>query len=91
MFISSSGTVQNQIIACNLEGEYVSKILTKDLFQVKSLALDPLRGKLYWTKVQSEKHVIEEANMDGSNRQILVPQNEQDSIMPQSEFLLDFN
>lgn len=52
MFISSYGTTYNHISACNLDGEYITVIMTYDeLYKVTSLAVDPTRGALYWAVV----------------------------------------
>ncbi|CAB3364278.1 Hypothetical predicted protein [Cloeon dipterum] len=71
MFIASTGNSQNRIIACNLEGEFFTKIVVNDLTEVKSLALDPLRGDLFWSDVRDNSFSIETAKMDGSLRKTI--------------------
>lgn len=92
MFISSSGATYNHISACNLDGEYITIILSgADLNRVTSLAVDPTRGALYWAHTllseegTTSHHIIMASAMDGSNKQILVKQEaNQDNIGPQS-------
>nr|CAD7418661.1 unnamed protein product [Timema cristinae] len=86
MYVSSSGANTNVILAANLEGEYLTTVVSDDLFQVKSLAVDPLRGRLFWSHMSDDLHVIEMSAMDGSGRKVLVSQREDaDLISPQSE------
>ncbi|CAG2062838.1 unnamed protein product, partial [Timema podura] len=85
MYVSSSGANTNVILAANLEGEYLTTVVSDDLFQVKSLAVDPLRGRLFWSHMSDDLHVIEMSAMDGSGRKVLVSQREDtDLISPQS-------
>ena len=75
VFFSSHGATHNHIAVCSLQGEYVIRIIQDDVFQVKSLALDPSRGKLFWSEVgRPQQHAIYVANMDGTQRKILVSQ-----------------
>lgn len=117
--MTSAGPTYNQILVCNLEGEYIitgiitvpnkapenetlsshtvttpstpsittlppsdfaehhdsesdGKLSKSEHTQIKSLALDPTRGKLYFSHVRGTSYIIEEANMDGSSRNVLV-------------------
>ncbi|XP_034243195.1 prolow-density lipoprotein receptor-related protein 1 isoform X1 [Thrips palmi] len=120
MYVTSAGPSYNQILVCNLEGEYIitgiitipnkvpenetasshpvttqptpsittlppsdygenhdstesdGKLTKSEHAQIKSLALDPTRGKLYFSHVRGTTYIIEEANMDGSGRHTLV-------------------
>ncbi|XP_052130857.1 prolow-density lipoprotein receptor-related protein 1 isoform X2 [Frankliniella occidentalis] len=121
MYVTSTGPSYNQILVCNLEGEYIitgiikipNKIFDNETVplsqnsttqpsptmsslshaefsehhdsgdsdgsvgksepsQIKSLALDPTRGKLYFSHVRGTSYIIEEANMDGSEQHVLV-------------------
>ena len=75
MFFSSHGSTHNYIAVCNLQGEFVTRIVEKDVLHVKSLALDPANGKLFWSEVgQPQQHAIYMSNMDGSQRIVLVTQ-----------------
>ena len=137
MYVTSAGATYNQILVCNLEGEYIitgiitipnkvsenetnsshngtvqsmSAVTTMSPFaalfserhesgdsdgkssktehaQIKSLALDPTRGKLYFSHVRGTSYIIEEANMDGSDQHILVSKSEDvASVAPRSKF-----
>lgn len=81
MYISSASTTFNSILASNLNGEYSTVILQgHELPSIKSLALDPTRGQLYFTYTFSSNisadfiekiFFLEAANMDGTNRHII--------------------
>ncbi|XP_049880284.1 low-density lipoprotein receptor-related protein 1 [Pectinophora gossypiella] len=58
------------LAVCNLAGEYTTLLYT-DLHNLTSLAVDPLRGKLYWSATPSSGERIEMANGDGSGRRLL--------------------
>ena len=57
-----------EVIKCN--GSFRRVLLWKDLGTPVSLALDPNLGSMYWSSWS--KKVIETANLDGTNRRILV-------------------
>jgi len=134
MYVTSAGPMYNQILVCNLEGEYIitgiitipnkasenetasthtvttqstptittlppsdfgehdsneseGKLTKSEHGQIKSLALDPTRGKLYFSHVRGTSYIIEEANMDGSGCHILVSKVEDvASVAPRSKF-----
>ena len=75
IFYSSHGAANsnnnNHIAVCNLNGEYVSRIVTA-VSHVKSLAVDPPRGRLFWSDVGGSDAVIYASRMDGSQRSALV-------------------
>lgn len=48
-----------------------------DLFQVRSLTLNPIKGILYWSSVKNDINIIEQSRMDGSDRSTLVGQRDQ--------------
>ncbi|XP_059475497.1 low-density lipoprotein receptor-related protein 1 isoform X2 [Neocloeon triangulifer] len=73
------GTDKSVISACNLEGEYFTRIVENDMFDLKSLALDPLRGDLFWSAKNYDFNVIETSKMDGSGRKILTSKPRADS------------
>lgn len=134
MYVTSAGPTYNQILVCNLEGEYIItgiiKIANKpenalasqsngtaqpfsvvppsefgehhdssdtdaglgksEPAQIKSLALDPTRGKLYFSHVHGTSYIIEEANMDGSEQHVLVSKAEEGaSVAPRSEYYIN--
>ncbi|KAK6630731.1 hypothetical protein RUM44_002900 [Polyplax serrata] len=95
LFVTSSGAGENHISVCNLKGEFISvaSILNildsvvngSDLFQVRSLSLNPFKGALYWSAIKNDLHVIEQSRMDGEDRKVLVSQRDQPSLhSPQS-------
>lgn len=51
-----------------------SRIISHGLGQVKSLAVDPSHGKLFWSDVtvDADRHVIRMADMDGGHIRDLV-------------------
>lgn len=59
-----------------------------DLFQVRSLSLNPFKGALYWSAIKNDLHVIEQSRMDGEDRKVLVSQRDQPSLhSPQSKLI----
>lgn len=93
MFVSSWGTTYNYILVSNLEGEYISVVVgPEEVFQIRSLAVDPIRGQLYWSHMRDDQHVIEKSCMDGSQRSVLVSQREvPELVSPQSKFIVTLN
>ena len=86
LFVSSAGSTFNHISVYNLNGEFCSIVVSgDDLFNVKSIALDPTRGSLYWSHHFETYHMIESAAMDGSKRNIIVNQTISNEVLgPQS-------
>ncbi|XP_047119261.1 low-density lipoprotein receptor-related protein 1 [Schistocerca piceifrons] len=90
MFVSSWGAVYNYILVCNLEGEYISAVVgPDDVFQIRSLAVDPLRGGLYWSHMQDSQYVIESSRMDGSERKMIVTQRENPLLVSPQSLAMD--
>lgn len=54
-----------------LEGKYRRVLISKGLEEPRAVALDPLRGYMYWTDWGSNVH-IGKAEMDGSNPTVIV-------------------
>ncbi|UYV70470.1 hypothetical protein LAZ67_7003147 [Cordylochernes scorpioides] len=72
MYFTDWGRFGNagRIYRSTLAGNNKTALVDEDLIQPSGLALDYDDQKLYWTDALREK--IERANMDGSNREILV-------------------
>lgn len=74
MFVSTAGrNGLSKIRVCNLRGEYIADIIT-NLHAVKSIALDPTNGVLYFAHESSngKLFIIQQSSMDGENRRILL-------------------
>lgn len=94
MFFSSFGATYKHISACNLDGEYITVIISGvDVTHVTSLAVDITKGVLYWTNTIAKEdgnasHHIMSAATDGSNRRVLYTQETiQDNVGPRSLFV----
>jgi hypothetical protein len=58
----------------------------EDSFHIHSIALDPIRGKLYWSNWSSDNYSVHQANMDGSEQKMLVSRRDDDALDdPQSK------
>ncbi|GLH07804.1 Vitellogenin receptor, partial [Gryllus bimaculatus] len=89
LFVSSAGATSNYITVSNLEGEYITPVVSEDVVQIRSLALDPLRGKLFWSHIPNDLHTIEKSNMDGSGRIVLATQRENPNLMSPQSLCMD--
>ncbi|XP_017298797.1 low-density lipoprotein receptor-related protein 1-like [Diaphorina citri] len=80
MFIAVSSPTQSKIVVCNLEGEYQTTILsnesndTSTLSKISSIAVWPVKGKMFWSNVTKQVVTIEMAFMDGTKRETVVSQ-----------------
>ena len=86
LFFSSNDGVRNHISVCSLDGEFVTRIIEDDVYQVRSMAVDPAQGKLFWSESDrpQQQHVIFMANMDGSGKTILATQTDHPDDSPKS-------
>lgn len=86
MFVSSFRSVSSHILVCSLEGEMVATVIEDGYFQIRSLALDPILGKLYWSVWNGGNYSIHQALMDGSEQKMLVSHRDDQSLhSPQSK------
>ncbi|KAI9558491.1 hypothetical protein GHT06_015278 [Daphnia sinensis] len=86
LFFSSNDGLRNHISVCSLDGEFVTRII-EDVYQVRSMAVDPTQGKLFWSETdrpEQQEHVIFMANMDGSDRTILAKLTDHPEDSPKS-------
>ncbi|KDR21144.1 hypothetical protein L798_04073, partial [Zootermopsis nevadensis] len=85
MFVSSFRSVSSHVLVCSLEGEMVATVIEGGYFQIRSLALDPVRGKLYWSDWNSDNYSIHQAHMDGNEQKMLVSHRDDQTLhCPQS-------
>lgn len=85
MFVSSFHSTNSRILVCSLEGEMVATVI-EDGFQIRSLALDPIRGKLYWSNWNGDNYSVYQARMDGSEQKMLVSRRDDETVhSPQSK------
>jgi hypothetical protein len=85
MFVSSFRSTSSSILVCSLEGEMVATVI-EDGFHIHSLALDPIRGKLYWSNWSGDNYSVHQARMDGSEEKMLVSRRDDDTLhSPQSK------
>ncbi|XP_054720384.1 low-density lipoprotein receptor-related protein 1-like [Uloborus diversus] len=91
LFVTSSGN-NARIIASNLDGEYIVNIITEELYNPRSLAVDPFEGLLFWSdhKEENNNHMIEMASMDGSNRRTLISESEDSNLNMPISLSIDF-
>jgi hypothetical protein len=86
MFVSSSRSISSHILVCSLEGEMVATVIEDGYFQIRSLALDPIRGKLYWSNWNGDSYSIHQSHMDGNEQKKLVSHREDETLhSPQSK------
>jgi len=85
MFVSSFRSTSSNILVCSLEGEMVATVI-EDSFHIRSIALDPIRGKLYWSNWSGDNYSLHQAHMDGSEQKMLVSRRDDDALhSPQSK------
>ncbi|KAL8597479.1 hypothetical protein ACOMHN_047706 [Nucella lapillus] len=66
---------RGQILVSRTDGSFQKVLLQDNLYHPLGIAVHPRRGKIYWTDVGFPPEVkpkIESANMDGSERRVLV-------------------
>lgn len=58
----------------------------EDSFHIRSIALDPIRGKLYWSNWSGDNYSVHQAHMDGSEQKMLVSRRDHVALhSPQSK------
>ncbi|TRY82715.1 hypothetical protein DNTS_018776 [Danionella cerebrum] len=66
-----SDSETNRIEVAELDGQHRKVLFWSDLDQPRAIALDPERGRMFWTD-WGEQPKIESAGMDGSQRSVIV-------------------
>ncbi|KAI1293709.1 Prolow-density lipoprotein receptor-related protein 1 [Halotydeus destructor] len=98
MFVSSQEAVYSKIYACNLNGEYMLDIVD-DAHQIRSLAVDPYNGLLFWADhgVEDIDHPENEedahiamSSMDGTTHKVLSSQDRNRELHKPSSLTVDF-
>ncbi|GIY95885.1 low-density lipoprotein receptor-related protein 1B [Caerostris extrusa] len=89
---SSTGDSPGRILASNLDGEYIVNIITEDLHNPRSLAVDPFEGILFWSDHGNvrEHPVIEMSRMDGNDRELLLSGSYENKVTFAMSLTLDF-
>jgi hypothetical protein len=67
IYYTATHTTITQIFSANLDGTGVQTVVNPTSGNIEGIALDPLRGKLYWA---DEGNAIHVANLDGSGQSI---------------------
>ncbi|XP_071941661.1 low-density lipoprotein receptor-related protein 1-like isoform X2 [Antedon mediterranea] len=65
----------DRISMSTLNGSYSKTLITTNLTHPRAIAVDPVAGYMYWTdwsEYDIELGMIERANLDGTNREVLV-------------------
>merc|ERR1719273_433497 len=65
---------RSYIVVAKSDGRYKRKIISSNLEDPTSIAIDPEHGMMFWTDA-GRKPKIERASMDGSGRQAIVTTN----------------
>ncbi|XP_054274081.1 low-density lipoprotein receptor-related protein 1-like [Macrosteles quadrilineatus] len=102
LYVTSSNNNVNKILVCTLEGEYITTVYQADqpsaaevndgaFWEIRSLAIDPLRGKMYWSQVYpGGVNSIMAARMDGSDSHMLVSQRDYKILAGVSSLVVDY-
>ena len=56
------------------------ELSTTIVSHIQSLAVDPIKAKLYFLHFEDANFIVEECNMDGSSRRVLVTQKKNSTI-----------
>jgi len=65
----------HRILVCSVDTDFCASIFTSNVLHVpRSLVVDPLKGKLYWSECGTSRK-IESSNLDGSNVRTLAARN----------------
>ncbi|RZF40959.1 hypothetical protein LSTR_LSTR013214 [Laodelphax striatellus] len=99
MFIaSSSNKEQYNIFACTLNGEYITTIYSGSSldespfegYRIQGLAVDPHRGKIYWSQLKvAGMNDIEASNMDGSDKHTITTQRDNKVLSAVCSLIVD--
>ncbi|KAK9511107.1 hypothetical protein O3M35_005737 [Rhynocoris fuscipes] len=99
MFVSSSSDGKVKISVCNEKGQFVTTIYTNDKpgvdsiwedHKILSLAVDPIRGKLYWSEKRVDVYFIKGAKMDASDLETLSWNKKNPDLIHASSLTMDF-
>ena len=100
LFVTSMDANKGKIFVSNLNGEFISEIISEDLFNPQSLAVHPLKGLIIWSDHgfedledlnQNRDPVIKQAAMDGTDVKTLVSKSENKYLDQPSSLALDFD
>ncbi|XP_039297964.1 low-density lipoprotein receptor-related protein 1 [Nilaparvata lugens] len=99
MFIAYSSIKEPYTIyACTLDGEYITTIYSGpsidespfEGYRIRGLAVDPHRGKIYWSQQKvAGMNDIEASNMDGSDRHTITTQRENKVLSAVCSLIVD--
>ena len=102
MFVTSQeSSAVAKIYVSNIKGEFIVDLIKEGLLNPRSLAVDPVKGLLYWADHGTEHEVagktvfkdgyIAVSSMDGSNRRIITTQNKNVLLEKPSSLSLDYS
>ncbi|KAG1687419.1 Prolow-density lipoprotein receptor-related protein 1 [Nymphon striatum] len=90
MFLTSYNLTYGSIYVCNLEGEYIKRIINIKDMMPRSLAIHPILGKIIWADHNTPAQKIVMANMDGSGLQVLISTHEDANLDSPTSLSIDF-
>lgn len=97
LFVSSQEMNRAKIYVCNLNGEYISEIITDEIYSPQSLVVDPFEGLIIWADhgIEGENNmkesVIAMSNMAGDNITKLVTKSIDQLLYKPVSLFIDFD
>jgi nidogen (entactin) len=85
MYWTDSGV--DRIELSRVDGTHHKTLFSTDLVNPRAIAVDPIRGVMFWTDWNREAPKIEKSNMDGTERKVLIS----DGIALPNGLTLDFD
>lgn len=74
IFVTSTSSKSKQINVATLNGEFLLPIITENVIDPLSLAVDPYGGRIFWSDIGHPHHKVYMATMTGSNMTLISSQ-----------------
>ncbi|XP_042220954.1 prolow-density lipoprotein receptor-related protein 1-like isoform X2 [Homarus americanus] len=74
LFVTSNADKSKQINVATINGEFMIPIITENILDPLSLAVDPYGGRIFWSDIGGKYHTVHMASMTGSNVTLLSSQ-----------------
>ncbi|KAK8724240.1 hypothetical protein OTU49_011302, partial [Cherax quadricarinatus] len=80
LFVTSNSGKSKRINVATVNGEFLLPIVTENILDPLSLAVDPYEGRIFWSDIGGDFHTIHMASMTGNNVALLSSQEHNDYL-----------